>query len=170
MNKNEQKKLTWICSYMLFLHFILQLPSSWNTSHLCSALNLRTWVHFNMQKTKQWKRCFSLMSFQMKIFHFISLVLAESSLLLRVLHYLLLHVESFATPHGIHVLEGLVFRVCFLTKVQIFFLRGGNPVRIATDCLQDRPDKWNIVILGSIANIFKSLPSRHSSVAHLQNV
>lgn len=77
------------------------------------------------------------------LFQFLSLVLAESPLLLRMLHDLLLHVESFTTPYGIHVLEGLVFRVCFLTKVQIFFLRGGNPVRITTDCLQYRTDEGN---------------------------
>lgn len=91
------------------------------------------------------------MSFQMEIFLFdlVLLILAESSLLLSMLHYLLFHVESFATAHSIHVLEGLVFRVRFLTKVQIFFLCGGNPVRITTDCLQYRADRQNSHVLVS---------------------
>lgn len=94
--------------------------------------------------------------FKWKYFYLIwfLLILAESSLLLSMLHYLLFHVESFATAHSIHVLEGLVFRVRFLTKVQIFFLRGGNPVRITTDCLQYRADRQNshVLVRGKCTN------------------
>lgn len=73
----------------------------------------------------------------LRISRFISLlVLAQSSLLLSMLYYLLLHVEAFPTADSIHVFEGLVFWICFLAKVQVFFLCGGHPVRITTDGLQ----------------------------------
>ena len=66
------------------------------------------------------------------------LVLAQSSLLLCVLHGLLLHVEALAAAHSVGVLQGLVSRVCFLPEVQVLFFCGGNPVRIAADHLRHR--------------------------------
>lgn len=65
-------------------------------------------------------------------------VLAERPLFLGVLHYLLLHVQPFAAADGVHVFQGLVFRVGLLAEVQVFFLGGGNPVRIAADHLGHR--------------------------------
>lgn len=67
-------------------------------------------------------------------------VLAQCPLFLSVLHYLLLHVEAFATAHTVHIFQSLVFIVCFLTKVQVFFFCCGNPVRIAADHLMHRGD------------------------------
>lgn len=109
--------------------------------------------HFRTKKTRKTCVCHIISNGNL-LFDLLSLVLAESSLLLGVLHYLLFHVESFATAHSIHVLEGLVFRVCFLAKVQIFFLRGGNPVRITTDCLQYKPDRQSrhVLVGGKCAN------------------
>lgn len=65
-------------------------------------------------------------------------VLAQRPLLLSVLHDLLLHVEAFTAADAVHVLERLVLRVCFLTKVQVFFFCGGNPVGITADHLAQR--------------------------------
>lgn len=65
------------------------------------------------------------------------LVLAQRPLLLRVLHQFLLHVEAFTAPNAVHVLERLVLRVRLLTKVQVFFFCGGNPVGIAADHLEE---------------------------------
>lgn len=65
-------------------------------------------------------------------------VLAERPLLLGVLHYLLLHVQPFAAADAVHVFQGLVFRVGLLAEVQVFFLGGGNPVRVAADHLGHR--------------------------------
>lgn len=77
------------------------------------------------------------------------LVLAECSLFLCVLHYLLLHVEAFAAADSIHVFEGLVGGVGFLSKVQIFFLSGGNPVWITGDDLGHKEEERNRnVIIG----------------------
>ncbi len=44
-------------------------------------------------------------------------VLAESSLFFRMLYDLLLHVEAFASANGVHVLQSLIGRVCFFSKV-----------------------------------------------------
>lgn len=66
------------------------------------------------------------------------LVLAQCPLFLSMLHYLLLHVEAFATAHAVRVFQSLVLRVCFLTKVQVFFFCGGNPVGITADHLMHR--------------------------------
>lgn len=62
-------------------------------------------------------------------------VLAQCPLFLSMLHYLLLHIEAFAAAHTVHVFQSLVFRVCFLTKVQVFLFCGGNPVGITADHL-----------------------------------
>ena len=65
-------------------------------------------------------------------------VLAQCPLLLSMLHYLLLHVEAFAAAHAVHVFQSQIFRVRFLTEVQVFFFCGGNPVRITADHLIHR--------------------------------
>lgn len=68
------------------------------------------------------------------------LVLAECSLLLCVLDYLLLHVEAFAAADSVHVFQGLVCRVGFLPEVQVFFFCGGNPAWVAADHLGHREE------------------------------
>lgn len=46
-----------------------------------------------------------------------SLVLGEGALFLRMLHHLLVHEETLATSHTVHVELGAIGRVCFLAKV-----------------------------------------------------
>lgn len=68
------------------------------------------------------------------------LVLAERSLLLRVLDNLFLHAEAFAAADSVHVFQGLVGGVSFFPEVQVFFLGGGNPVWITADHLGHREE------------------------------
>ena len=63
-------------------------------------------------------------------------VLAEGALFLRVLYCLLLHVETLASAHDVHVLESLVCGVRLLPKVQVLFFCGGDPVGVAGDHLE----------------------------------
>lgn len=86
-------------------------------------------------------------------------VLAQSSLLLCVLYCLLLHVEAFAATDSVHVFEGLICRVRFLTKVQIFFLCGGNPVWITADRLGHRQEERdrNAMVSDGIRQHFTSV-------------
>ena len=64
-------------------------------------------------------------------------------------HYLLLYIEPLPLPHGVHVLAGLVFRICLFPKVQILLLGGGDPERISGDDLGEKrngvkkPRYWN---------------------------
>lgn len=74
-------------------------------------------------------------------------VLAQRPLLLGVLHDLLLHVEAFTAADTVHVLERLVLRVRLLTKVQVFFFCGGNPVGITADHLAHRRASENVIVL-----------------------
>lgn len=66
-----------------------------------------------------------------------SFVLAESPLFLSVFDDLLLHVKPFALPNAVHVLQCLIGRICFFSKVEIFFFSSGHPERIAGDDLRN---------------------------------
>lgn len=64
------------------------------------------------------------------------LISTESSLLLSMLHNFLIYIKSLPLSHCIHVLAGLVLRICLLPKVQIFLLRGWDPERITWNDLE----------------------------------
>lgn len=138
------------------------LTVEWSSNCSSSAAVMKTFGHdicpsVNTSECARWKSpvvvystCLSALSHSLTagpaggdtLWLFSSLfVLAQSSLLLCVLYCLLLHVEAFAATDSVHVFEGLICGVRFLTKVQIFFLCGGNPVRITADRLGHRQEE-----------------------------
>lgn len=87
---------------------------------------------------------------------FLSLVFAQSPLLLCVLHDLLLHIQAFAAADGVHVFQRLVRGVGLLPKVQVLLFCGGHPVRVAADHLPVAEDELRT---GQAAGAFADLVS-----------
>lgn len=72
------------------------------------------------------------------------LISAQSSLLLSVLHDFFFHIQSLSLSHCIHVLAGLVLRVCLLPKVQILLLSRRDPERVTWNDLQKETNKTRV--------------------------
>lgn len=60
-------------------------------------------------------------------------------------HDLFFHIEALPLPHGIHVLSGLVLRICLLPKVQVLLLGGWHPEWVTGNDLVKEGDSMSQV-------------------------
>lgn len=77
-----------------------------------------------------------------------------------MLHKFFFHIEPLSLSHCIHVLAGLVLRVCLLPKVQIFLLSGGDPEWVTGNDLQKETNKKTSQVEQKFISIFQAISCR----------